>query len=147
MIAKIWHLLLIEDSDEDFAATTRALRQVNLSLEIHRCATGDEALAYLYRRGTFSAPAHAPRPHLMLLDLNLPGTDGRDLLAGIKADAQLRGIPVVVLTTSNNPKDIYDCYQRGANSYMIKPVNYLNFKQAMQGLVSYWFQTVVLPEL
>lgn len=145
MTAQIWHLLLIEDSDEDFIATTRVLRQDDLPLELHRCVTSDEALAYLSPHSALGNPQRAQRPHLILLDLNLPGTDGRDLLARIKADEQLKGIPVVVLTTSNNPKDIADCYQRGANSYLIKPVNYPNFKEAMQCLVRYWLQTVALP--
>lgn len=141
-----WHLMLIEDSDEDVAATLRGLRREGLPLKVHRCTTGDQALDYLYQRGRYADPARAPRPHLILLDLNLPGTDGRALLAVIKDDEDLKAIPVVVLTTSNNPRDIAICYQRGANSYQIKPVDYARFKQAMQTLIDYWFQTATLPE-
>jgi CheY-like chemotaxis protein len=141
-----WHLLLIEDSDEDVAATMRGLRGEGLSLVFHRCTTGDQALDYLYRRGRFADPAQAPRPHLVLLDLNLPGTDGRSLLAVIKDDEDLKSIPVVVLTTSNNPKDIAACYRRGANSYQIKPVDYARFKQSLQTMIAYWMHTATLPE-
>lgn len=140
------HLLLIEDSDEDVVATMRGLRGEGLDIVVHRCVTGDEALDYLYRRGSYAYPASAPRPQLILLDLNLPGTDGRSLLAVIKDDEDLRSIPVVVLTTSNNPKDIAACYLRGANSYQIKPVDYARFKQSLQTLIAYWFQTVTLPD-
>jgi CheY-like chemotaxis protein len=140
-----WHLLLIEDSDEDVAATMRGLRREDVSIIFHRCTTGDQALDYLYHRGRYADPAAAPRPNLILLDLNLPATDGRALLAVIKDDEDLRAIPVVVLTTSNNPQDIDVCYQRGANSYQIKPVDYARFKQAMKTLIDYWFYTATLP--
>lgn len=139
------HLLLIEDSNEDVVATTRGLRQEGLEVVVHRCVTGDQALDYLYQREKFADPALAPRPNLILLDLNLPGTDGRALLAVIKDDEDLKSIPVIVLTTSSNPKDIAACYQRGANSYQIKPVDYARFRQAMHTMVAYWFQTVTLP--
>ncbi|NCC31045.1 MAG: response regulator [Chloroflexia bacterium] len=140
-----WHVLFIEDSDEDVAATVRGLRREGLQLVFHRCPTGDEALDYLYQRGRYADSAKAPRPNLILLDLNLPGTDGRALLAVIKDDEDLRSIPVVVLTTSSNPKDIAACYRRGANSYQVKPVDYGHFKQALQTTVDYWFQTAILP--
>ncbi len=141
-----WHILLIEDSDEDVAATIRGLRREDVALVVHRCTTGDQALDYLYQRGRYSGAAQAPRPDLILLDLNLPGTDGRALLAVIKDDEDLKAIPVVVLTTSNNPKDIASCYQRGANSYQIKPVDYARFKQSVQTLIDYWFLIVTLPD-
>lgn len=141
-----WHILLIEDSDEDVAATMRGLRREGLNLVFHRCTTGDQALDYLYRRGRFADLSQAPRPHLILLDLNLPGTDGRSLLAVIKDDEDLKSIPVIVLTTSNNPKDIAACYRRGANSYQIKPVDYARFKQSLQTMIDYWVQTATLPE-
>lgn len=142
-----FHLLLIEDSDEDVAATVRGLRQHELEVILHRCTTGDEALEYLYQRGRFTDATRAPRPNLILLDLNLPGTDGRALLAVIKDDGDLKSIPVIVLTTSNNPKDIAACYRYGANSYQIKPVDYARFKQAMQTMIAYWFQTATLPDV
>ena len=141
-----WHLLLIEDSDEDMVATVRGLRREGLEIVFHRCTTGDQALDYLYQRGRYADQAQAPRPDLILLDLNLPGTDGRALLAVIKDDVEIKIIPVVVLTTSNNPKDIATCYRHGANSYQIKPVDYARFKQSLQTMITYWFQTVTLPD-
>jgi CheY-like chemotaxis protein len=140
-----WHLMLIEDSDEDVAATMRGLRREGMDITIHRCTTGDHALDYLYRRGRYAGADEAPRPNLILLDLNLPGTDGRSLLAVIKDDDDLKSIPVVVLTTSNNPKDIATCYRRGANSYQIKPVDYARYKEALQTMIAYWFQVATLP--
>ena len=139
------HILLIEDSDEDVTATVRGMRREDLDIVLNRCKTGDQALDYLYQRGRYAEAIMAPRPHLILLDLNLPGTDGRSLLAVIKDDEDLRSIPVIVLTTSNNPQDIAACYRRGANSYQIKPVDYARFKQILQTMLAYWFQTVTLP--
>jgi CheY-like chemotaxis protein len=141
-----WHLLLIEDSDEDVAATMRGLRREGLQFVFHRCTTGDQALDFLYRRGRYADSVTSPRPSLILLDLNLPGTDGRALLAVIKDDEDLKSIPVVVLTTSSNPKDIAACYRHGANSYQVKPVDYGRFKQALQTMIDYWFQIATLPE-
>lgn len=142
----MWHLLLIEDSDEDVEATMRGLRREGLQLAFHRCTTGDQALDYLYRRGRYADSARSPRPNLILLDLNLPGTDGRALLAVIKDDEDLKSIPVIILTTSSNPKDIAACYRRGANSYQVKPVDYARFKQTLQTMIDYWFQTATLPD-
>ncbi len=143
---KEWHLLLIEDSDEDVAATVRGLRREDLNIVLHRCTTGDQALDYLYQREVYADRGQAPRPHLILLDLNLPGTDGRALLAVIKDDEDLKSIPVVVLTTSSNPKDIAACYRRGANSYQIKPVDYARFKQELQTLIDYWLRVATIPD-
>jgi CheY-like chemotaxis protein len=140
------HILLIEDSDEDVTATVRGMRREDLEIVFNRCTTGDQALDYLYQRGRYTDATRAPRPNLILLDLNLPGTDGRSLLAVIKDDEDLKSIPVVVLTTSNNPQDIATCYRRGANSYQIKPVDYARFKQSLQTMIAYWFQTATLPD-
>ncbi|MEI8308186.1 MAG: response regulator [Chloroflexales bacterium] len=140
------HILLIEDSDEDVTAMVRGMHRKDLDVVFNRCMTGDQALDYLYQRGRYSDVTRAPRPNLILLDLNLPGTDGRSLLAVIKDDEELKSIPVVVLTTSNNPQDIATCYRRGANSYQIKPVDYARFRQSLQTMIDYWFQTATLPD-
>ncbi len=138
-------ILLIEDSDEDYAAFERALRGAATMVSLHRCTRGDAALDYLRRQGRFAAPEHAPRPALVLLDLNLPGTDGRDLLATIKIDTRLQSIPIVIVTTSHNPNDVEWCYRHGANAYQVKAVDYTQFRDDMRLLVQYWLRVCLLP--
>jgi CheY-like chemotaxis protein len=138
-------ILLVEDSPEDYAATVRAFKKAGLANPIVRCADGDDALNFLHRRGPYADPARAPRPGVILLDLNLPGTDGRDVLAEVKADAALKAIPVIVLTTSSDERDVAGCYQAGANSYVQKPVSLERFFLAVQRLKEYWFEVVILP--
>lgn len=139
-------ILLVEDSPEEYEATVRALKKAGLANPILRCEDGEEALDYLFRRGRFADPAAAPRPGIILLDLNLPGTDGREVLDAVKADDGLRSIPVIVLTTSTDERDIERCYQAGANSYVKKPVDIGGFMQAVQRLRDYWFEVVILPK-
>jgi two-component system response regulator len=139
-------ILLVEDSAEDVEATIRALRKAGLANPIHHCQDGDEALDYLKRRGKYAGPAKVPRPGVVLLDLNLPGTDGREVLAEAKADPELRRIPVIILTTSSDERDIQRCYEAGANSYVKKPVDLEGFLQAIQRLSDYWFEVVILPK-
>ena len=138
-------ILLVEDSPEDYETTVRALKKAGLANPIFRCESGDEALDFLYQRGAYSDPASAPRPGIVLLDLNLPGTDGREVLAEVKGNTDLQSIPVLVLTTSSDERDIERCYQSGANSYIKKPVDLLGFMQAVQSLKDYWFEVVILP--
>lgn len=139
-------ILIVEDSPEDFEATRRALRKSRLGNGVYHCADGDEALDFLHHRGKYADLASAPRPSMILLDLNLPGTDGREVLAEIKQDPQLRNIPVVVLTTSTDPRDIESCYEVGANSYVQKPVDLEGLVHGLERLQDYWFEIVVLPE-
>ena len=135
-------ILLVEDSPEDFETTQRAFRRSGLKNPIVRCSDGDEALDFLFRRGDH---ADAPRPGVVLLDLNLPGTDGREVLAEMKADPELRQIPVIVLTTSSDERDVSACYQAGASSYIQKPVDLEGFMRAIERLNDYWFEVVILP--
>ena len=107
---------------------------------------GEQALAFLYRTGKYVDRKSAPRPSMIMLDLNLPGTDGREVLRRVKQDDHLRTIPVVVFTTSNNPKDINDCYQYGANSYIVKPINFARLKSNFQTLIDYWFEVTTRPD-
>jgi CheY-like chemotaxis protein len=138
-------VLLIEDSDEDYTAFERALHGAAVTVSLRRCTRGDAALEYLRRQGRFAPPEHAPRPALVLLDLNLPGTDGRDLLATIKIDTHLRSIPIVVVTTSHNPHDVEWCYRHGANAYQVKALDYTQFRDDMRLLVEYWLRVCFLP--
>jgi two-component system response regulator len=137
-------ILLVEDSPEDFEATVRALRKAGLANPIVRCEDGDDALDYLHQRGRY-AEATVSRPGIVLLDLNLPGTDGREVLAEIKGDAALRSIPVVILTTSIDERDVARCYAAGANSYVKKPVDLDGFMRAIQRLKEFWFEIVIVP--
>jgi CheY-like chemotaxis protein len=139
-------ILLVEDSPEDYEATVRAFKRSGLKNPIFRCEDGDNALDFLHRRGRYENPAESPRPGVILLDLNLPGTDGREVLTEIKQDDQLKQIPVIVLTTSNDARDVDSCYQAGANSYIQKPVDMEGFIRAIERLKGYWFEVVVLPQ-
>lgn len=139
-------LLIVEDSDEDFEAFGRFVRRAKISNPVYRCVDGEDVLDFLYRQGDYQDSAQAPRPSLILLDLNLPGTDGREVLEQIKQDEKLKTIPVIVFTTSSNPKDIETCYRFGVNSYVLKPINVDRSKEVMKSIVDYWFNTVVLPE-
>ena len=140
-------ILLVEDSPEDFETTERAFRKSGLRNPIFRCSDGDEALDYLHRRGQYADPAKSPRPGVILLDLNLPGTDGREVLSEIKADPGLKQIPVVVLTTSRDERDVDACYKAGASSYIQKPVDLDGFIKAIERLNGYWFEVVILPKV
>ena len=135
-------ILIVEDSPEDFAATERALRKSGLNNSIEHCSDGDDALDFLYQRGNY---VDVHRPGVILLDLNMPGTDGREVLQDIKNNDDLKMIPVIVLTTSNDDRDIDACYRAGANSYVSKPVGMDDFMHAIQRLHDYWFEIVVYP--
>jgi CheY-like chemotaxis protein len=140
-------LLVIEDSDEDFEALTRIIRQVSdAPLSLRRCSDGDDAINLLNRQGKYhNTDDIFSFPDLVILDLNLPGTDGREVLNAIKQSKTLKTIPVVVLSTSSNPKDLQACYEYGCNSYMIKPMNNSKLKDSVKTLLDYWFRSVVLP--
>jgi CheY-like chemotaxis protein len=139
-------ILVVEDSDVDYETVHRAFKKGKITTPLIRCEDGDTALDYLYRRNRFADPLSSPRPALVLLDLNLPGTDGREVLEAIKNNPELRDIPVVILTTSNDTNDIEQCYKEGANSYLTKPINFTTYIEAVQRLHLYWFETVMLPD-
>jgi CheY-like chemotaxis protein len=149
-----YRLLVIEDSDEDFEALSRIIAQVStISLDVHRCIDGDDALDFLnqqgkYHQNNFDLAIHKQphrNPDLIILDLNLPGTDGREILVLVKQTKALKVIPIVVLSTSSNPKDIEICYQSGANSYMLKPMNINTLKDSFRVMLDYWFRAMILP--
>lgn len=130
-------LLVVEDSDEDFDTVREASLAAGLSNKIYRATTGEGCLSLL-RAGSF-------RPAVVLLDLNMPGLDGRDTLNEIKSDPALRELPVIVVTTSANPRDVESCYRAGANAYHVKPVRYVEHLQVLISLFQYWLGCVILP--
>ncbi len=139
-------ILIVDDSDDDYDATVRALtRSTVLHNPLLRCENGRDALDYLSRRGKYAPPCEAPRPGIILLDLNMPGIDGRKVLSTIKKDEALRRIPVIVMTNSNDERDIDACYEIGANTYITKPLDWPGFIEAMGRLKEYWFQIAALP--
>ena len=140
-------LLIIEDSDEDFAALKRIMGKAKVTNSIYRCEDGEEALDFLYHEGIYEDVSLAPRPSLIILDLNLPGTDGKEVLATLKEDRDLKTIPVVIFSTSSNPKDINSCYSQGICGYIIKPMDINHLNQLVQTFLNYWFKTVELPEI
>lgn len=138
-------ILFVEDSDADYFVATRALRKVEFPNPIHRCLDGDDALDYLFKTGAYASKLAAPVPGLILLDLNLPGTDGREVLQRIKSADSLKSIPVVVFTTSSNHADVDRCYRQGASSYIQKPNNPRKMEATARRVKEYWFETVRLP--
>lgn len=139
---KIIDILLVEDSPADVLIAREALAEAKLINTIHVAEDGVEALDFLYKRGKF---ASAPRPDLILLDLNLPRKNGREVLEEIKADEDLKRIPVVVLTTSSAEEDILRSYNLYANCYVVKPVEFDSFVKAVQSIQQFWFGIVSLP--
>jgi CheY-like chemotaxis protein len=137
-------LLMADDDPDDVLLTREALEESRIVNDFYSVADGNELLAYLRHEGSFSESS-APRPDLILLDLNMPRKDGRQALIEIKADPLLRMIPVVVLTTSNADEDIDKAYSSGAASYIQKPVTFQGMVKVMQSLGTYWFQIVTLP--
>lgn len=135
-------ILLVEDSETDAELTLRALARGKLNNAVVHVKDGKQAMQYLLREGEY---ADAVRPDLVLLDLNMPILDGREVLKRMKDDDQLRVIPVVVLTTSENEKDILESYGLAANSYIVKPVDLNAFFQVVQDIQDFWVQVVALP--
>lgn len=138
-------ILMADDDEDDRMMTKEALYEARLANDIRFVVDGEELLDYLYQRGKYSDPESAPRPGLILLDLNMPKKDGREALQEIKADPELRQIPVVVLTTSEADEDIYRSYDLGVNSFITKPVSFEGLVFVITTLAQYWFQIVKLP--
>jgi CheY-like chemotaxis protein len=138
-------ILLADDDEEDRMLTSDALTESRVTNDLRFVTDGDELLDYLYRRGNFSDAGSAPRPGLILLDLNMPRKDGREALREIKADPDLRRIPVIILTTSKAEEDIYRTYDLGANSFITKPVHFDALVEVMKEIGRYWIEIVELP--
>src|SRR6202790_2765751 len=138
-------ILLADDDEEDRMLACDALAESGLSNEISCVTDGEDLMDYVHQRGKYAPPAEAPRPGLILLDLNMPKKDGREALREIKSDPDLRQISVVVLTTSKADEDIYSSYDSGASSFISKPVTFEGLVDVMKGLGRYWFEIVELP--
>lgn len=138
-------LLIAEDSDEDFEVLKLLMQQMKVQNPIHRCTNGDKVLDFIYQEGECGDRRSAPLPSAILLDLNLPGTDGREVLEQLKGDRSFKDIPIVIFTTSANPKDIKFCYQNGANGYLIKPVDIDELERIVRAFVEYWLQANISP--
>ncbi len=135
-------ILLVEDSPSDTDLTLEALRDFKVRNHVNVVEDGVRALQFLRREGEY---AQAPRPDLIMLDLNLPRKDGREVLAEIKADDTLKTIPIVVLTTSRAEQDILRAYQLNANCYITKPVDFNQFLEVVKSIESFWLFVVTLP--
>ncbi len=131
-------VLLVEDSAEDAEMTLRALRKHHLANRLHHVKDGEEALAFLFATGTFAGRDPESGPKLVLLDLKLPKVDGHEVLRRLRSDERTRLTPVVVLTSSNEDRDVVESYKLGVNSYIVKPVDFDKFLTAVSELGLYW---------
>jgi chemotaxis family two-component system response regulator Rcp1 len=140
-----FHILLVEDSRADVQIIARALREGNIAHRLTVIPDGQQALDYLTRLRDSTITDAAAEPDLILLDLNLPGLDGCQILTRIKSDPALRTIPVVVLTTSRRDEDVLQTYQAGANTYIQKPAEYPKYRDLVSTLRQYWHETALRP--
>lgn len=140
--ARARQILLVDDSPGDVRLIREALRETAVAKELHVVTDGEDAMHFLRRAGRH---ATAPTPDLILLDLNLPRKDGREVLEEIKSDARLRRIPVIVLTTSQDERDVRTSYDLQANCYVPKPIDYDHFASVIAAIDTFWFTIVTLP--
>ena len=138
-------ILMADDDEDDRLLTRDALQAGRLANDLRFVVDGEQLLDYLFQRNGYAGPGAAPRPGLILLDLNMPKKDGREALAEIKAVPHLRRIPVVVLTTSRAEEDIVRSYDLGVSSFITKPVTFDGLVRVMRTIGEYWFQVVALP--
>ena len=136
--ADIVEILLVEDSDEDAELTVRALKKHKLANELFRVKDGAEALDFIFATGPYTSRAEQPKPRVVLLDLKLPRVDGMEVLRRLKEDPDSRAIPVVMLTSSKEDRDLAAAYGHGVNSYIVKPVEFDKFVAAVEQLGLYW---------
>jgi two-component system response regulator len=138
-------ILLVEDNIDDYDATIRSFKAAHLRNPIQWCNTGKDALDYLKHEGSYAQKPAAALPALVLLNLNMPGLDGRRVLAIAKQDTALRRIPIIILTTSNDERDVTECYDQGASTYIQKPVDFDGLIRAVSRIKDYWFGVALLP--
>jgi len=135
-------ILLVEDNDDDVELMRIGFAKSRLLVNLHRVRNGEDCMEFLRKTGVF---ANVPSPDLILLDINMPKMDGREVLAEIVADAKLQHLPIVVMTTSAAEPDILAAYKLRCNSYIVKPIDFKQFVTVIQALGDYWFTVVVLP--
>jgi len=138
-------ILIMEDDQDTVGLLVESLRQVGVSNPIVPLETGEDALDYLFSREEREGSGSARHPGMILIDLNMPGTDGREVLSAIKEDEALRDIPVIVLSSSLDERDIQACYAHGANSYLQKPVGPAGYVNMMRWIKNFWFEVVAVP--
>ena len=138
-------IVLADDSEDDRLMTRDALKEGMVVNELHEVEDGEELMDYLNHRGAYAEPVAAPRPGLILLDLNMPRKSGREALHEIKTDPKLRSIPVVVLTTSQAEEDIVRTYELGVSSFITKPVTFESLVDTMRTFGKYWMEIVSIP--
>lgn len=138
-------ILMADDDDDDCVLVREALAESRLANQLRVVKDGEELMDYLYHRGKYLEKMTSPLPGLILLDLNMPKKDGREALREIKADPNLRKIPVIILTTSKAEEDVYRTYDLGANSFIIKPVTFSALVEVMKSIGKYWLEIVELP--
>lgn len=145
MTARSVRVLVADDNEDHRFLTVRALRETHdgVQLEVDTVSDGEEALDYIYRRGDYLEQA---RPHLVLLDLKMPRRNGLEVLEAVKADPELRAIPVVVLTSSDRQEDVDATYRLGGNSFVNKPSGMASLRDGLRGVSAYWTQTATLPD-
>ncbi len=139
-------VLIVEDSRTDFVLLRKTLEQLNFIYPIHRVANGNEALDFLYRRGAYEGLLSNSIPVAILLDLNLPGMDGKECLRIIKQDETLKMIPTIILSSSDDPKDVNYCYRYGANSYMLKTTIIQDYRRTLEVFTN-WLDVCLLPDV
>lgn len=138
-------ILLVEDNPKDAEMTQRALRKHNLGNKVHWVKDGAEALDYVFCRGEYAGRSMGRPPRLILLDIKMPKVDGIEVLRQIKADERLRPVPVVVMTSSNEERDVVDSYRLGVNSYIVKPIEFPAFLEVVAKIGLYWVVTNRVP--
>jgi two-component system response regulator len=138
-------ILLVEDNIDDYNAAIRSFKAAHLNNPIHWCKTGQEALDFLKHEGACAQGPAGALPALILLDLNMPGIDGKKVLEAVKQDTALKRIPVIILTTSSDERDVTQCYDLGASTYIQKPVDFDGLIRAVGRIKDYWFGVALLP--
>jgi two-component system, response regulator len=145
MMSKLSHILLVEDNPDDYEATVRSFKSNHFANPVQWCKNGQDALNYLHKKESYANDEATQTPGIIFLDLNMPGLDGRKTLKIIKENETTKRIPVVILTTSSDPKDVDQCYAMGASTYIQKPVSFEGLVDAVRTMKDYWFNIALLP--